>query len=162
MASDFRLSYLYSIIKRLMDLTFILVTAPLWLPLTALLAMAIRIDSEGPIFFVQPRVGQGKEIFRMIKFRTMKVDAEAQGEQLAQTDDQRITAIGKWLRRYRLDEIPQFFNILKGEMSLIGPRPEQISFAQHFEGKDPFLCLSTFSATRNHRLGPGQSWICRG
>ncbi|MDH5330436.1 MAG: sugar transferase [Aquincola sp.] len=90
----------------------------------ALIALAIRLDSQGPAFFRQQRVGQGGQPFRIHKFRTMVVDAPARGPALTVGDDPRITRVGAWLRRSKLDELPQLIDVLAGDMSLVGPRPE--------------------------------------
>lgn len=110
--------------KRLFDLFFalsgLLVLVPLWL----LVALWIKLDSAGPIFFRQERVGRFGRPFRIFKFRTMCLDAEAKGRQLTVGADPRITRSGAFLRKYKLDELPQLLNVVKGEMSLVGPRPE--------------------------------------
>lgn len=123
--------------KRLLDLTLTLaVLAATW-PLFALTAAAIAISSRGPVFFVQKRVGLDGRPFNMIKFRSMFQDAEARREQLADLSDReglclkikhdpRITRVGRFLRRWSLDELPQLFNVIKGDMSLVGPRPALI------------------------------------
>jgi lipopolysaccharide/colanic/teichoic acid biosynthesis glycosyltransferase len=128
----------YEALKRLIDLTIVLVTAPLWLVLMLLIALGIKLDSPGPVLFIQERVGQGGRPFNICKFRSMRPDAEQQGQRLACSGDERITRLGRLLRRTRLDELPQFFNVLKGEMSLIGPRPEQSVFVERFEREIPF------------------------
>jgi lipopolysaccharide/colanic/teichoic acid biosynthesis glycosyltransferase len=88
-------------------------------------AVAMRLESRGPVFILQPRVGRGGRIFEIIKLRTMVADAEAGGVQWASVNDPRITSVGRWVRRLRIDEIPQFLNVLLGQMSLVGPRPER-------------------------------------
>ena len=128
----------YETLKRLMDVAMVLVTLPLWLPLMLLVALLIRLDSPGPVLFIQERIGQGGRPFRIFKFRSMRADAEKHGQQLARCGDARVTRLGRFLRRSRLDELPQFFNVLKGDMSLIGPRPEQSLFVQQFEQEIPF------------------------
>lgn len=128
----------YMLIKRLLDTSLILITLPISLPLMALTALAIRLDSRGNILFTQNRVGQGGQEFTIYKFRSMANNAEQSGARLAQVGDCRITRVGKFIRKTRLDELPQFFNILKGEMSLVGPRPEQKAFVQQFEHNIPF------------------------
>lgn len=136
--SEFRPLPVYSLLKRLLDLFLVVVTLPLILPLSSLIALAIRIDSPGPVLFRQLRTGQGGRAFEMLKFRSMTSDAEVQGAQFAAAGDRRVTRVGKLIRRYRLDELPQFWNILKGEMSLVGPRPEQAAFSRAFELEIPF------------------------
>jgi len=111
-------------IKRQFDLIFSLVGISLFLPVGALIALIIKIEDGGPIFYVQERVGQGARDFKMIKFRTMIRDADKIGSAITIGNDSRITRVGRWLRRFKLDEFPQLFNVLKGEMSFVGPRPE--------------------------------------
>ena len=110
--------------KRLLDLVVALPAVTLLLPFWLLLMIWIKRDSRGPVFFRQPRVGRGGRLFRIFKFRTMIVEAEQQGAQLTVGADERITRCGYWLRRYKLDELPQLLNVISGEMSLVGPRPE--------------------------------------
>lgn len=131
-------SPLYQFIKRTIDVGAVLLTLPLTLPIMLLTAIAIRLDSPGPALFVQARVGQGNREFCIYKFRSMRCDAERDGAQLAQTNDDRITRLGRIIRKTRLDEFPQFFNVLMGNMSLIGPRPEQRPFVNNFENEIPF------------------------
>lgn len=131
-------SPLYSMAKRLIDIAVTILTIPITVPLMLLTALAIRMDSPGPVIFVQSRVGQGNRDFRIYKFRSMRVDAERHGAQFAAADDERITRVGRFIRKVRLDELPQLFNVLKGEMSLIGPRPEQRVFVDQFEAQIPF------------------------
>jgi exopolysaccharide biosynthesis polyprenyl glycosylphosphotransferase len=110
-------------------------------PLLGIIALLIKFDSPGPVFFVQPRVGKGGEPFRLIKFRTMR-DGRTVGENTWQRDNQsRITRMGRVLRRCRIDEIPQFFNILKGDMDLVGPRPEIVENADRFCREISFYAL---------------------
>jgi exopolysaccharide biosynthesis polyprenyl glycosylphosphotransferase len=126
----------YQYFKRLFDLVVSTLGLLLTLPLFAIIALAIRYDSQGPVFFSQERVGKGGRIFRILKFRTMINGNGDEKAQFASVDDPRITKVGKVLRRYRLDELPQLVNILKGEMSFIGPRPEQVEFVKYFQ--EPF------------------------
>jgi len=93
-------------------------------PLMLLAALAIKLDSPGPVFFRQQRVGRGGRLFRVHKFRTMVADAPARGPALTVGDDARITRVGRWLRHSKLDELPQLLDVLAGDMSLVGPRPE--------------------------------------
>lgn len=131
-------SPLYTVSKRLLDIFAVLLASPFALPLMAVIAIAIRLDSPGPALFIQNRVGLGNRDFRIYKFRSMRVDAEAQGARLARSDDNRITKVGSFIRKTRLDELPQLWNVLKGDMSLIGPRPEQRVFVEQFEAEIPF------------------------
>lgn len=121
----------YDAVKRIADSVVVLLFAPLWVPLGALVALAIRIDSPGPALFSQMRTGLHGKPFRIWKFRTM-VQRPAPVTQFAQKDDARITRLGRILRKSRLDEIPQLVNVLLGHMSLIGPRPEQHAFVETF------------------------------
>ena len=128
----------YMAIKYLLDVGLIVLSLPVVLPVMLLAALAIKLESPGPIFFLQKRVGQlGKE-FTIYKFRSMCKDSEKDGAQFAQQGDMRVTRVGKFIRKTRIDELPQFFNIIKGDMSLIGPRPEQKVFVDQFEGVIPF------------------------
>lgn len=111
-------------LKRAFDLSVVLLALPVLLLLTLVIAIAIRIDSKGPVFFVQDRIGRDNRPFKILKFRTMRVDQlDAHGSQSTQRDDPRITKVGEFLRRTSLDEIPQLFNVMMGDMSLVGPRP---------------------------------------
>lgn len=111
-------------LKRLFDFTGALLALALLWPLLLGIAIAVRLDSPGPALFRQERVGRNGRPFRIHKFRTMAADAPARGLPLTVGADPRITRVGAWLRRTRLDELPQFIDILRGEMSLVGPRPE--------------------------------------
>ena len=123
----------YFITKRLFDITCsVILLVILAIPII-LLAILIFVDSPGPVFFSQERLGQYGRPFKIYKFRSMKVDAEKNGPQWAKRDDVRCTRVGKVLRRSRLDEIPQLLNILRGEMSFVGPRPERAYFYHQFE-----------------------------
>lgn len=112
------------ICKRLFDLFFTLPALVILMPLLAVVAVYIKLDSPGPVFFRQVRVGLRGRTFQILKFRTMCVDAEVKGRQITVGEDPRITRSGKFLRRSKLDELPQLFNVICGEMSLVGPRPE--------------------------------------
>lgn len=131
-------SQLYLTIKQWLDCAVIIVTAPIVVPIVLLTIVAIRLESQGNAIFTQERVGQGGKIFKIYKLRSMAKNAEAGGAKMAQTNDVRVTKVGKFIRKTRIDELPQFINVLKGEMSLIGPRPEQKSFVDEFEQKIPF------------------------
>jgi exopolysaccharide biosynthesis polyprenyl glycosylphosphotransferase len=117
------------------------------------IAIAIKIDSSGPIFFVQERAGVGGRTFRLIKFRTMRPDAQASSV-WEQDNRYRITRVGKWLRRFRLDELPQFFNVLRGDMNLVGPRPHPVSNYKFFMEHIPYYSLR--SAVRPGMTGWAQ------
>lgn len=131
-------------IKRFVDLLLSSILLILALPVFIVIAAAIRLDSRGPVFFRQERIGEGNRRFRIIKFRTMVVDAEERSGEVERTnehgqivhkhqDDPRITRIGRMLRRTSIDEIPQIFNVISGEMSLVGPRPELPKIVERYE-----------------------------
>lgn len=111
-------------LKRLLDVLLAAAGLLLTAPLLLFLALAVRCDSPGPVLFRQERVGRGGRPFRILKFRTMVADAPARGPALTAGRDPRITRTGAWLRRYKLDELPQLLNVLAGDMSFVGPRPE--------------------------------------
>lgn len=115
-------------VKRMVDLVLSTIALILLAPLFLVLAILVKLSSPGPVFFRQERIGKFGRPFQIIKFRSMYCDAERNGPQLSSATDPRITPIGRWMRKTRMDEIPQFWNVIKGEMSLVGPRPER----QHF------------------------------
>ena len=165
----------------LMAIFYLIIVSPLFLAIP----LAIKLDSPGPVFFRQERLGKDGKPFWIIKFRTMVQDAESGGPQWASQDDPRITRVGRILRKLRLDELPQLLNILKGEMSFIGPRPERQVFVETFQQLVPvyrkqrsgFKCpgnscvrlcrassplqLSLVGKTRHDGLGPGHVPLCR-
>lgn len=114
--------------KRIFDLFFALPGLLLLSPLFLVIAFWIKLDSAGPVFFRQERVGLNEKIFHIYKFRTMCLDAESKGRQITVGEDPRITPSGRFLRRFKLDELPQLLNVIKGEMSLVGPRPEVLRY----------------------------------
>jgi exopolysaccharide biosynthesis polyprenyl glycosylphosphotransferase len=125
--------------KRILDLVFIFLSLPLLGLLIPFLALAVRLDSPGPVFYRQLRSGRAGKTFSIIKFRTMVVDAEKDGRAVWATEnDPRITRVGSFLRKTRLDELPQLINILKGDMSLVGPRPERPEFIEELQQAIPF------------------------
>lgn len=134
--------------KRMFDLAAVIVTLPVWILVAGVVALSVRVFSSGPVLFRQVRVGRGGRLFTMYKFRTMRNDAEADGPRFAEVDDPRLVRGGRFLRRYRLDEIPQLWNVLVGDMSLVGPRAEQAPFVEGFSQKIPFYSL-------RHLLRPG-------
>lgn len=138
--------------KRILDIVCSLFALIALIPLYLMLAIAVKLSSRGPVFFSQERIGLHQKPFQIIKFRTMYVDAEKSGPQLSSSHDARITRIGKFLRKTRLDEFPQFWNVLKGEMSLVGPRPERRFYIDQISKHDPqYLYL--------HQVRPGiTSW----
>ena len=116
--------------KRALDMIVAIPAAALLSPLFIAIAVWIRLDSRGPVFFRQERVGQFGRIFRMFKFRTMVVGAEKQGAMITISADRRITRSGRLLRKYKLDELPQLLNVIQGQMSLVGPRPEVLRYVE--------------------------------
>ena len=128
---------LYFYPKQVFDMVFSLCAKIIFSPFMLIAAVLIKIDSPGSIFYKQERIGLDGKPFFILKFRTMSEDAEKNGPQWANENDSRITLVGHYLRKYRIDEIPQFINILRGEMSLIGPRPERLVFIQAFEDDLP-------------------------
>jgi Undecaprenyl-phosphate glucose phosphotransferase len=119
--------------KRIFDVTFSVIIVLCMLPFSLLIALAIKLSSRGPIFFLQERVGLNGRVFRMLKFRTMRVGSQEEGNtQWTSADDPRRTPIGTFLRKTNLDELPQFINVLRGDMSIVGPRPERPHFVEKF------------------------------
>jgi sugar transferase (PEP-CTERM system associated) len=125
-------------LKRVIDLASSIVGGVLSAPLVALAAVAIRLDDGGPVFYRQNRVGLSGTLFVLTKLRTMREDAEADGAQWADHNDPRVTRVGRFLRRYRIDELPQFLNVIRGEMSFVGPRPERPEFVETLRRKIPY------------------------
>ncbi len=134
--------------KRVFDFLAVLLTSPFWLLLAGAIALWVRMDSPGPVIFKQVRAGRHGQPFTLYKFRTMKADAESDGPQFAQHNDHRLTGAGRVLRRFRIDEIPQLWNVLKGDLSLVGPRPEQLHFVKAFTEAIPFYA-------ERHLIRPG-------
>jgi exopolysaccharide biosynthesis polyprenyl glycosylphosphotransferase len=125
--------------QRLYSLFIALVGAIVTAPIMLLVAILVKLTSPGPILYRQVRVGLHDKTFTVFKFRSMRADAEAKtGAVWAASDDPRITPIGKWLRKLRLDELPQFFNVLRGDMSIVGPRPERPEFVKTLNEQIPF------------------------
>lgn len=138
-AEGFRLSPTHRILKRALDLMAACVGLILALPILVVAAIAIRLDSPGPIFYHQTRVGLRGRIFRLTKLRTMRIDAESEGTpRWASDGDPRVTTVGRFLRRSRIDEIPQILAVLRGDMSLVGPRPERPYFVKQLEEVIPW------------------------
>ncbi len=127
----------YVITKRLIDITAVVLLSPFVFTVALIVAIIIRFESKGPVFFIQERVGQKNTPFRMYKFRSM-IPEDDDTPRFADMDEHRITGFGSFIRKFRLDELPQFLNVLKGDMSLIGPRPEQAGFVTQFEQEVPF------------------------
>jgi len=124
-------------LKRIFDIIFSILVLLFLSPLLVMVALLVMISSKGPIFYMQERLGKGAKPFKIIKFRSMKVDAEQAGPQLSSDNDPRITGIGRFLRKTRIDEFPQFWNVLKGDMSVVGPRPEREFFKNQIVLKAP-------------------------
>lgn len=128
-------------IKRAFDIIVSAAMLVLLSPLYFILTLLVWYSSKGPVFYRQERIGLHGLPFEIIKFRTMCVHAETETPQLSADDDPRITKVGKWMRKYRLDELPQFCNILRGDMSIVGPRPERRYFINQIEEKAPYYCM---------------------
>lgn len=125
--------------KRCFDFAAALTGLVLLSPVYLLIALAVRCTSRGPIFFLQERVGRGFRRFKIYKFRTMVIDAPKLGLQITAGEDPRITRVGRFLRKWKLDELPQLANVLKGEMSLVGPRPEVPRYVEMF--REDYACV---------------------
>ncbi len=131
------------VVKRLMDIIASTIAMIILLPVYFVMAIMVKSSSKGPVFFLQERIGKNGVPFNIIKFRTMVVDAEKAGPQLSSTHDNRITKVGRFMRKVRLDEIPQFWNVIVGDMSLVGPRPERQFFINKIADREPqFLQLT--------------------
>ncbi len=140
--TDMNMSDCEICIKRTFDILASSLSLIALSPLFAVLAVAVRCSSKGPVFYTQERIGLYGHPFRIYKFRTMVVSAEQDGTpQLSRKDDKRITKIGHMMRKYRLDELPQLWNVLKGDMSFVGPRPERPYFIHLIEQQAPYYCL---------------------
>jgi len=145
----FRRSTVFILIRRALSFVISLVGLVLALPLFPLIMLAIRLDSKGPVFYTQARVGKNDQVFKVVKFRTMRQDAEAaNGPQWAGNHDPRVTRIGRFLRSSRLDEIPQLWCVLKGDMAFVGPRPERPEFVEWLSKEIPYYGV-------RHMVRPG-------
>ena len=138
----------YDLAKRTMDVLMVLAMAPLWLGVCVIVGIAVRVNSAGPVLYSQMRVGRNGRSFRLWKFRSMRHQAQESAARFAQANDERITRVGRFIRRWRLDELPQLVNVLAGHMSLIGPRPEQLAFVEAFATRIP-------AYTYRHLVRPG-------
>lgn len=136
------------IVKRCIDVLASFLGLTISAPVSLLIAIAIKLDSPGPVFYRQERVGEDEQIFQLLKFRSMRADAEKDGPVWAAVDDHRITRVGRIIRKLRLDEVPQMINVLRGEMSFTGPRPERPHFVQMLKGEIPFYSY-------RHTVKPG-------
>ena len=145
----FRRSTAFTLIRRGLSIVISLLGLILALPLLPLIILAIRLDSRGPVFYTQTRVGKGGRLFQVVKFRTMRQDAEAaNGAQWADNNDPRVTRVGKLLRSSRLDEIPQLWCVLRGDMAFVGPRPERPEFVEWLSKEIPYYGV-------RHMVRPG-------
>jgi len=134
--------------RRLLDMLLSLVGFALSLPIMALTAVAIKLDSPGPILYSQERVGKHNRTFKIFKFRSMRTDAEANGPVWAGESDPRVTRVGRIIRKLRIDELPQFINVIRGDMTFIGPRPERPVFVEQLEREIPYY-------SQRHLVKPG-------
>ena len=140
--TDYHMTDAELCIKRAFDIVASALGLILLSPLFALIALQVKLSSRGPVFYSQERIGLYGLPFHIYKFRTMVTDAEADGvPQITHDNDPRITKIGHWLRKYRLDELPQLWNILRGDMSIVGPRPERPFFIEQIMKEAPYYCL---------------------
>ena len=139
--TDYHMTDAELCIKRAFDIVASALGLILLSPLFALIALQVKLSSRGPVFYSQERIGLYGLPFHIYKFRTMIEHAEEGTPQLTQDDDPRITKIGHWLRKYRLDELPQLWNILRGDMSIVGPRPERPFFIEQIMKEAPYYCL---------------------
>jgi sugar transferase (PEP-CTERM system associated) len=138
-SEGFKKSFIKHLLKRFTDISFSFILLVMFLPIILATAIIVKIDSTGPVFFLQERVGQKRKIYRIFKFRSMIIDAEKKsGPVWAQSNDDRITRFGKFIRKWRIDEIPQLWNVLKGDMSFAGPRPERYYFVKKLEEVIPY------------------------
>ena len=129
-------------LQRLADIAIGVVGGALSVLIILPAAILIKLESPGPVFYTQERLGRNERTFRIVKLRTMRSDAEAGGPQWSQgAGDPRVTRVGRWLRRSRIDELPQFYNVLRGDMALVGPRPEREHFVTQLKEKIPFYAL---------------------
>ena len=148
-STGFQRSKVTLVLKRIADLAFGLLGLVLLSPIMLLTAIAVRLDSKGPVLYRQERVGLTGKVFNLVKFRSMQTNAEAgKGAQWAQIDDPRVTRVGRFIRKYRLDELPQFLNVIRGEMSFVGPRPERPCFVEQLREQIPFY-------DERHSVRPG-------
>ena len=129
-SDGFKRSAVFKQAKRAVDILASVLGLILFFPVSLIITLAIKLDSKGPILYRQERVGEDGRIFHLLKFRSMRADAEENGPVWARIDDQRITRVGRMIRKLRLDEVPQIINVLKGEMSFVGPRPERPFFVE--------------------------------
>ena len=135
--SNVKGNILFDMYQRVLDIVLSVIGLLVGIPLIIIFGILIKVEDNGPITYKQERLGKGGKRFYIYKLRSMRTDAEKFGAQWAEKDDPRITKVGKFIRKTRIDEIPQLFNILKGDMSIIGPRPERPSFTEEFNQEIP-------------------------
>ena len=138
----------YRRIRRILDVVLASAGLVVSLPVTLITALAIKLDSTGPVFYTQERVGEHNSVFRIIKLRSMRTDAEENGPAWAGVRDARVTRVGAIIRKLRIDELPQFVNIIRGDMSFIGPRPERPVFVEQLQAHTPYY-------SQRHLIKPG-------
>lgn len=128
----------FLVFKRVADVVLTILASPFIIILVAIFAVAVKVDSKGPAFYTQMRIGKGQKEFKIYKLRSMRIDAESDtGAVWAEKDDPRVTKVGRFIRKVRIDELPQFLNVLIGDMSIIGPRPERADLTWQFEKEIP-------------------------
>ena len=147
-SDGFKRSAILKKVKRGLDILGSVLGLALFIPVSLIVSIAIKLDSKGPILYRQERVGRDGKIFRLLKFRSMYMDAEENGPEWARVNDERITRMGRIIRNMRLDEIPQILNVLKGDMSFVGPRPERPFFVDKLINEIPFY-------SERHVIKPG-------
>jgi exopolysaccharide biosynthesis polyprenyl glycosylphosphotransferase len=147
-SDGFHRSRITNLIKRSLDICFGLLGFMISLPVMVLVAIAVKLESPGPVLYRQERIGWRSKTFEVLKFRSMRTDAEKDGAQWATINDSRVTGIGKHLRKFRLDELPQFWNVLRGDMSFVGPRPERAVFIAELRKHIPYY-------DERHSVRPG-------
>ena len=137
-SEGFKKSILFKKGKKYFDVLLAILGSIIAFPAGVLIAVAIKMDSEGPIFYEQERVGKDGKLFKLLKFRSMRMDAENAGPVWAMVEDRRVTRVGRFIRKMRLDELPQVLNVLRGEMSFVGPRPERPFFVKKLDREIPY------------------------